>query len=211
MRKLLIGPILTGCGYAAGSYYGSDAEQVVRKSPDVVQSAIEQVVANRDSGTLEPEGGKPVPYELKLDDHAPGEPLVVRMTMNGREGVVAHIRLTPEANGEATLMAVQVHTDHSVLRDALAGSAKARLAYAPDWMLNLTARPVLQKLAEQIESGEALGDPMRGFESEADWESSLPQDQQKKLQAWRQYDASRPMTDPGADAKRYLSGGTTGN
>ena len=211
MRKLLIGPILTGCGYAAGAYYGADAEQVVRKSPDAVQSAIEQVVANRESGTFEPEGGKPIPYQLKLDDHALGEPLVVRMTMNGHEGVVAHIRLTPQANGEATLMAVQVHTDHAVLRDALAGSSKAKLAYAPDWMLNLTAKPVLQKLAEQIESGEALGDPMQGFQSEADWESSLPQDQQKKVQEWRQYDASRPMTDPSADAKRYLGGGNSAN
>ncbi len=211
MRKLLIGPIVTGCGYAAGAYYGADAEQVVRKSPDVVQSAIEAVVDSRDSGTFQPEDGKAIPYQLKLDDHSPGEPLVIRMTMDGREGVVAHIRLTPGADGQSTLMAVQLHTDHAVLRDALAGSAKARLAYAPDWMLNLTARPVLQKLAEQIESGEMIGDPMHGFESQADWESSLQPDQQKKIQEWRQYDASRPTTDPNADAKRYLSGGNAGN
>jgi hypothetical protein len=211
MRRLLIGPIVTGCGYAAGAYYGADAEQVVRKSPDVVQSSIEAVVDNRASGTFQPDGGKAIPYELKLDDHAPGEPLVVRMTLNGREGVVARIRLTPAANGEATLMVVQLHTDHSVLREALAGTAKARLAYAPDWMLNLTAKPVLQKLAEQIEGGEALGDPMHGFESQADWESSLQPDQQKKIQEWRQYDASRPTTDPNADANHYLGRSNSGN
>jgi hypothetical protein len=117
------------------------------------------------------------------------------------------IRLTPQDNGQSTLMTVKVHTDHAALREALAGTPKARLGYAPDWMLNLTARPVLQKLAAQIESGEALGDPMQGFQSEADWESSLPPDQQQKIQQWRQYDAARPTTDPNADAQRYLSGG----
>jgi hypothetical protein len=104
-------------------------------------------------------------------------------------------------------MAVKVHTDHAVLRQALAGTSKARLGYAPDWMLNLTIRPVLQQLAAKIESGDALGDPMHGFQSQADWEASLPPEQQKQMQEWRQYQASRPMTDPNADAKRYLNGG----
>lgn len=211
IRKLLIGPVLTGVGYATGAYYGSDAEQVVNKSPATVEESIEQVVANRESGTFQPEGGKPVHYNLKLDEHADGAPLTVRMTMDGQEAVVAHIRLSPQEHGEATLVAVQVHTDHAVLRDELAGSSKAKLAYAPDWMLNLTARPVLQKLAQQIEAGEALGDPMEGFQSEADWESSLPADQQKQIQQWRQYDAARPTSDPNADAQRYLHGGGATN
>ena len=33
MLKFLIGPVLAGAGYAAGSYYGADAEQLVHKSP----------------------------------------------------------------------------------------------------------------------------------------------------------------------------------
>ena len=207
LRKLLFGPALTGIGYAAGSYYGADAEQVVHKGPGTVRAAVEQVVANRDSGTMELEGGKPIPYEIRIDDGASDEHIVVRMLMDGKEGVATDIRLAPQNGGEATLMAVRIHTDHAVLRDALAGSAKARLAYAPDWMLNLTARPVLQKLAEQIESGDALGDPMHGFQSQADWEASLPPEKQKQMQEWRQYDASRPMTDPNADAQKYLHGG----
>jgi hypothetical protein len=206
MRKLLIGPVLSCAGYAAGAYYGSDAEQIIHKKPEEVQAAIEQLVSDRESGTMQLSDGKSLPYELKLDDHATGEPLLVRLSLNGREAVDTRIHLTPEANGTATLIAVQVHTDRSVLRDELAGTSKARLAYAPDWMLNLTARPVLQKLAEQIESGEALGDPMKGFETEADWEASLPAEQQKQIQEWRQYDASRPTVDPNADAQRYLSG-----
>src|SRR3982750_4846728 len=95
---------------------------------------------------------------------------------------------------------------HAVLRDALAGTSKARLAYAPDWMLNLTARPVLRQLAGQIEQGRAVGDPMHGFQSQADWEASLPPEKQKQMQEWRQYDASRPMTDPDAAANKFLNG-----
>ena len=48
-------------------------------------------------------------------------------------------------------MVARIHSDHTVLRTALAGTNKARLAYAPDWMLNLAMRPLLQQLATQIE------------------------------------------------------------
>ncbi len=209
MHKLLIGPVLMGAGYAAGAYYGSDAEQIVHKQPSEVEAAIEQVVAGRESGTLQLEGGKVLPSELKIEDHPPGDPMLVRMSLNGRDAVDTRIRLMAQDNGAATLMAVEVHTNHAVLREALAGTLKAKLAYAPDWLLNLTARPVLQKFAEQIESGEALGDPMQGFQTQADWEASLPPDQQKQIQEWRQYDASRPTIDPDADARRYLSGGAS--
>jgi hypothetical protein len=73
-------------------------------------------------------------------------------------------------------------------------------------MLNLTARPVLRQLAGQIEQGQPVGDPMQGLQSQADWESSLPPDKQREIQEWHQYDASRPMTDPDADAKRFMNG-----
>lgn len=205
MRRLLIGPVLTGVGYAAGSYYGADAEQLVHKSPDVVQAAVEQAASDR-SGTMQLEGGKPVPYETKVEE-ADGGGLVVRVMMDGRQAAETNVSFAPRDDGKDTLIAAKVHADHAVLREALAGTSKARLAYAPDWMLNLAMRPVLQKLAAQIESGEALGDPMQGWQSEADWEASLPPEKQKQLEEWRQYDASRPTTDPNADARRYMSGG----
>lgn len=102
-------------------------------------------------------------------------------------------------------MSVKLHAQGAVIREELAGTSKAKLGYAPDWLLNLTFRPVLQKLAAQIESGAQIGDPMRGFQSQADWESSLPPDKQRQMEEWRQYDASRPTTDPNADAQRYLN------
>lgn len=204
MRKLLIGPVLTGVGYAAGSYYGADAEQLVHKSPDVVQAAVEQAVTDR-AGTMQLDNGRAVPYETKVDEPAAGQ-LVIHVLMDGKQSAQANVSLTPQNGGQGTLIALKIHADRAVLREELSGTSKEKLAYAPDWMLNLTMRPVLQKLAESIEKGDALGDPMQGFQSEADWESSLPPDQQKKVQDWRQYEASKPTVDPNADAQRYMNG-----
>src|SRR3954451_21373846 len=202
MRKFLIGPALFGASYAGGSYYGADSEQLVHKAPDEVRDAVEEAASDR-AGTMELEGGKPVPYETKVERADDGS-LIVRIMMNGKQAAETDAAFLPQNGGKDTLMTVRIHTDHAVLRDALAGTSKARLAYAPDWKLNLTARPLLRQIAGQIEQGQAVGDPMHGFQSEADWESSLPPDKQKEVQEWRQYDASRPMTDPDADAKKFL-------
>jgi hypothetical protein len=104
------------------------------------------------------------------------------------------------------VITAKAHGDRAVLGDALAGTSKARLAYAPDWMLNLlTVRPLLQQLAQQIEAGQPAAIP--GM-SEAEWEARLPAEQQQQLQAWRQYDASRPSVDPNDDARKYIQGGS---
>lgn len=206
MWKWLIGPVLTALGYAAGSYYGSDAEQIVHKSPEEVRTAVAQALTDR-GGTMELEGAaKPIPYEVRVDD-AEGGKLTAHLIMDGRQGGEADVTFTPEDNGAATLVAVRIHADRKVLGDTLAGTSKARLAWAPDWMLNLASHQVLRALAGQIESGEAIADPLQDAPSQADQEAQLPPDKQKQLQEWRQYDASRPMTDPNAAAKQYLNGG----
>jgi hypothetical protein len=205
MRKFLIGPALLGVSYAGGTYSGADSEQLVHKAPDYVRDAVEEAASDR-AGTMELEGGKPVSYETKVERNDDNS-LVVRIMMNGKQAAETDVALFPRNDGKDTLMAVRIHTDHAALREALAGTSKARLAYAPDWMLNLTARPVLRQLAGQIEQGEAVGDPMHSFQSQADWEASLPPDKQREVQEWRQYDASRPMTDPNADANKFLNGG----
>jgi hypothetical protein len=72
-------------------------------------------------------------------------------------------------------------------------------------MLNLlTVRPLLKQWAQQIENGEQATVP--SYASQADWESSLPPDQQKQVQDYRQYEAAAPTMDPSADAQRYVSG-----
>ena len=79
MLKLLLGPVLLGVGYAAGSYYGSDAEQLVHKSPDATYAAVEQALGNvKQSGTTFFDGGTPVPYELHIDRTLAHRPTIPR-------------------------------------------------------------------------------------------------------------------------------------
>ncbi|HEX6660535.1 MAG TPA: hypothetical protein VF067_01530 [Sphingomicrobium sp.] len=209
MWKFLLGPLLLGAGYIVGSIYGADAEQIVRKAPSATYSGVEQALDNvRGSGTTSFDGGTPVPYQIKVD-RSPDERLLVTVYFGDRQGASADFRFAPRDNDATTLMSLKIHGDHAVLRQALAGTDKARLGYAPDWMLNLAARPLLKQLATQIEQGQAAGAALPGFQSQADWESSLPPDEQQKMQAWRQYDASRPTSDPDADARRYMDGGNS--
>jgi hypothetical protein len=202
MRKLLIGPALTGAGWIAGSYYGAQAEQLVHKSPDVTYEGVSHALDNMPQiGTTSFEGGKPVPFELKVD-REPDRKLIVHMMFDGREGGRTEIDFAPQGDGTQTTVTARAHAERAVLTEALAGTSRARLAYAPDWMLNLlTVRPLLQQLAQQIESGEQTS--IGGM---AEQESQLSPDEQRQEQEWRQYDASRPTTNPNADAQRFMNG-----
>jgi hypothetical protein len=207
MYKLLLGPALAGAAYAGGAYYGSDAEQPVHKDPDAVYAAVSGLIDHVEpSGTTHFDGGTPTPYEVKVE-RTPGQRLVVTLLFAGKEGARADIAFMPRNGGSDTLMIAKIAGDRAVLRPVLAGTDKAKLAYAPGWMLNLTARPLLKQLAGEIESGEAVSDPTAGFISQAQWESALPPDQREQVQEWRQYDAARPMVDPNADAQNYMNGG----
>jgi hypothetical protein len=209
MRKLLIGPVLTGAGWIAGSYYGAQAQQLVHKSPDETYEGVSHALDNMpQSGTTQFDGGKPVPFELRVDRQLDRQ-LIVHVLFAGREAGSTQIDFAPQNGGKDTMITAKAHGERAVLTDALAGTSKARLAYAPDWMLNiLTVRPLLQQLAQQIETGQQAEIP--GM-SQADWESSLPPDQQREVQQYRQYEASRPTVDPDADAQRYMSGSQSGN
>ena len=202
MLKFLIGPVLAGAGWIAGSYFGADARLVVHKGLNSTYEGLTQALDGMpQSGMTSFEGGKPVSYEIKAD-RIYGKRLYIRVMFGGREGATGEITLTPQNSGEETLVIAKAHGDREVLRDVLAGSSRARLAYAPDWMLNmLSMRPLLQQLGEQIEKGERVS---MGFQSRSDWESSLSEDEQRKVQEWRQYDAARPRVDPNADAERFL-------
>ena len=206
MLKFLIGPALVGAGYVAGSVYGSDAEQLVHKSPTVTYAAVEQALANvLQSGMTFFDGGTPVPYELKVD-RTLDQKLVVSLFFSGQQGAEAELTFSPQNDGKDTLVATKIHADRSVLRSALAGTSKARLAYAPDWMLNLTAKPLLKQLADQIEQGESADLGMTEGEAEARWESNLSDEDRQRVAEWRQYDATRPAVDPNADAERHANG-----
>jgi hypothetical protein len=203
MLKFLIGPVLVGAGYTAGSYYGGDAEQVVHKSPGATYSAVEQALANtRQSGTTFFDGGTPMPYQIDVD-RTFNQRLVVHLLFNGQQGAEADLTFLPQNDGKDTLITTKIHADRSVLRTALAGTSKARLAYAPDWMLNLTAKPLLQQLAQQIEQGQSASlDGSSGADAEAQWEANLTADERQQVSEWQQYQATRPSLDPNAAAAR---------
>lgn len=210
MYKFLIGPALMGVGYAAGQAYGADSEELVHKSPGVTYAAVEQALENvPPSGQTFFEGGKPTRYELRLDRVA-DQHLRISLSFAGQEAAEANLDFVPENGGRDTRIVARIKSDHTVLRTALAGTDKARLAYAPDWMLNLTARPVLKQLAMQIEQGSPANLGWTPGQGQAQWEANLNAEQRETVSEARQYEATRPAVDPDADAQQYMSGHTEG-
>jgi hypothetical protein len=205
MLKFLIGPVLVGVGYAAGSYYGADSEQLVHKNVSATYAGVEDALAGvRESGTTSFEGGTAMPYALTID-HELDHRLLLHLSFAGREGAGAELTFSPRNNGADTLVTAKLHGDHEVLRSALAGTSRARLAYAPDWMLNLAMRPLLQQLATQIEQGGPPGAALAGWspsDAEAQWESQLTPEQRGAVAQWQQYEATRPAVDLSSNAAR---------
>jgi hypothetical protein len=158
------------------------------------------------SATLTRQDGRKVETALNIANSDPDKSMAIQLTFDRQPGVSAHVTLTPQEGGAATLMAVKLHGNYAVLHDMLAGTKEARLAYAPDWLLNLTFRPVLRALGEDIEKERGFAS-LSGGESQADWEAKLSPGEQQQVAAWRRYEAARPATDPNADAQRYMSGG----
>jgi hypothetical protein len=209
MWKWFIGPALVGTGCLAGSVYGRDAEQLAHKSPDETYAAVEQALGDMpESGTTSFDGGTSMPYQIHVD-RTPERQLLVALSFAGRQGAQAEFDFAPQEGGKATLITVQIHGDHQVLRQVLAGTSRARLAYAPDWMLNLAARPLLAEIAQEIDRGEMarFTGPTSQGEAEAQWEQNLSDEQRNDVQEWRQYDATRPTSDPDSAAETYMNQG----
>ena len=200
MLKFLIGPALVGVGYAAGSYYGADSEQVVHKNLSVTYAGVEDALPGvRDSGTTAFEGGTPMPYALTID-HELDRRLSLHLSFAGKPGADAELIFTPQNGGADTLVTAKVHGERDVLRTALAGTSRAKLAYAPDWMLNLAMRPLLQQLATQIESGQSARSALAEWspgDAEARWEAQLTPEERGQVAQWQQYQATRPALDLG--------------
>ena len=207
MWKWFIGPALVGTGCLAGSVYGRDAEQLAHKSPAETYAAVEQALDDLpSSGTTSFEGGTPMPYQIEVDRTAERQ-LLVTLSFAGRQGARAQLDFAPQNGGKATLISVRVHGDHQVLYQVLAGTSRARLAYASDWMLNLAAKPLLGEIAQEIDRGEMarFTGPTTEGEAEAQWEQNLSDEQRNNVEEWRQYDATRPTSDPDSAANTYMN------
>ena len=206
MWKWLIGPALLGTGWVAGGVYGSDAEDVAQKSPGDTYAAVEQALDDvPESGMTSFDGGTPMPYQVKVD-RTPDRQLLVTLLFAGQEGARAELDFAPRDGGRSTLISVRMHGDHQVLHQVLAGTSRARLAYAPDWMLNLAARPLLAEITQEIDRGEMakFTGPTSEGEADAQWEQNLSDEQRNNVQEWRQYDATQPTSDPDAAASNYM-------
>jgi hypothetical protein len=206
MMKFLIGPALVGTGYVAGTYYGADSEQLVHKSPGVTYAAVEQSLGNvRQQGMTFFDGGTPMPYTMTVD-RSDDARLVVTLFFDGKQGVQADVRFAPRNDGQDTMITSTIHADRNVLRTALAGTSKARLAYAPDWMLNLAFRPVLRQVAQQIEQGAPADLGMSEDGARAAWEGNLSDEDRARVADWQQYEATKPAVDPNAAARNSGDG-----
>jgi hypothetical protein len=196
MMKFLIGPVLTGVGYIAGSYYGRDAEQAVHKSPSAAYDDLRDMISSApSSGTTSFEGGSPIPYALESEETGEHH-LHLTLSFAGQEGATADIEVRPGPGDDQSVIAARFHGERKVLESALAGTDKARLAYAPDWILNLASKSLLRQLATGMERGElsALAGSMAG-DPRSRWEAGVSPAEREQQAEWQQYQATKPMTD----------------
>lgn len=149
----LIGPALLGAAHVAGSILSDDTREIVRQRPDFVYTTVSQALANTpDSGTMEFESGPPVPYRISVDRN-PGKHMVIHVKFNGREAGQIDLRFLPENGGKETLIVARVESDGKVVREELSGTDKAKLGYAPDWLLTFAFGRSLRESAQEIERG----------------------------------------------------------
>ena len=197
MKIFLVGPALLGAAHLAGSFLADDARQLVQERPATVYSNVSTALANTPkSGVMEFEDGKSVPYRMSVD-RGPGQHLVVHMMFNNRKAGQVDLRFEPENGGEHTLVIAKVESDGKVVREELAGTDKAKLGYAPDWLMNFAFGGSLREAAELIENGNFAVGSNGGF-------AALTPAEQKQRDEWLQYQATRPSVDPNADADRYM-------
>ncbi|MCL6699591.1 hypothetical protein LZ496_12455 [Sphingomonas sp. NSE70-1] len=159
MKMFLIGPALLGAAHVAGSIFADDTREIVRQRPAFVYSTVSQALANTpESGTMEFESGPPVPYSISVDRN-PGRNMVIHVKFNGREAGQIDLRFLPENGGKETLMIARVESDGKVVREELAGTEKAKLGYAPDWLLTFAFGRSLRETAQEIERGAIKANP----------------------------------------------------
>lgn len=150
---MLIGPALLGAAHIAGSTLADETSEIISGRPAVVYSTMSKALANTpQSGTMQFESGAPVPYRISID-RSPGERLVVHLMLNGRRAGQVDLDFRPENGGKDTLIVAKVDSDGKVVREELAGTEKAKLGYAPDWLLTFAFGRSLREAKEQIERG----------------------------------------------------------
>ena len=153
LRIFLIGPALLGGAHILGSSLSDDTRELVRKPPAAVYANVSQALASwPQTGSWQLEGAPPIPYRISVD-RTPRERLVVHVMFNGRKAGQVDLNFTPANGGKETLIIAKVGSDGRVIREELAGTDKAKLGYAPDWLLTFAFGKSLTDAAPALESG----------------------------------------------------------
>ena len=209
--------VLAGCGVAG---FGSHASQLIHKDPQTVREAFADAF---DQGAM----GGASQYSDQwhggfqiLVDKSGSDKLDVVTKFDGETSSEVHFTFTPKDNGAATLVDAEVSVDEAVMHKAFDNTPKSQLGNLPKIAFVDGMQRMMQKYGERIEGGMPVTTASEGWQTgpmgspPPEFYGGMPPDQLAAVRAEEQRehqrDAARPMTDPNADAQRYLHQGGNG-
>lgn len=184
-----------------------DAEQVIRKDPGAVFDAFVDAFAASQAGSMTRFGpAAALGYEVKLDKTR-DEKLDVTVLLNKAKASEVHFTFTPQNGGAETLVTADVAVDQAVMREAFAGTPQEKLSQVPDLAYRVGMQRMLKEWAERIEDGLPLAEGAESWmEPEHEPSPAMAAQERRWEEQERRQAATKPMVDPGADARKYLNG-----
>lgn len=201
MRVMGVGGALCcACAYMAYANFGGAVHQRVHASPHQVYEAFAESFSDAEQGGVtEPRVGESVQYEVKLDE-VRDKSIDLRFTLDAKEAGRLHLDFAPDGDDQ-TMITGTVDADQHLIYDKL-GSHAGSIPNSPALAFNLGLKSMLEKAAEKIEKGEPLGRAIDGFEMRHEEYSDSAR---RAAEYRRQREATEPMVDPDAAARRYLN------
>jgi hypothetical protein len=200
MRAIAIPAVLAcGCAYVAYDHMAGPPTQLVHASPDAVYSAFSDAASDLEQGgTVEQGNGQYVAYQV-IVDKVPGKSIDASWLIGGNEAGHLHLDFSAADQG-ATRVAGKVDFDKEKFRDAFRGHGeiyKVMPLVQEDWEL----RTALRTAAEKIEAGKAIASfSIQPGTPENDWSPA----QQRAYSSQQMRNATKPMIDPAADARKAM-------
>jgi hypothetical protein len=210
MALARIGALAAMVSAIAGCHPAHDASKVVKGDPSIVYAGFADAFSENAFGGASQyselwHGGLQTDVERTSDSV-----LDVLTKFDGHTAVTAHLVFTPADGGKATLVEGDIDVDQAVVRKAFDGTPNERLGTAPKMAFAQGLQMLMTRYASHIETGT----PLHGEGSFASGEpppefyDGMPEDLKAEARRHdeqeRQEAAAAPMTDPNADAERYL-------
>jgi hypothetical protein len=192
------GALCCGCAYMAFAGFGGPARQLVHASPDKVYSAFSESFSNvEQSGIVKSESG-PVAYQVEVEKVA-DRSIDVVWDISGDEAGHLHLGFAPDGKGN-TMVTGTVKADAQKIRDTLGYSA-ASFPTGSSFAMDAGLSTMLADAAKKIEDGEPIGAFGKRIDvSDGDWSRTG----RNYAEEARQREATRPIVNPDADARKYL-------